>query len=498
MKLTYHYNARMKPLNHFRYIHNRLPTPVLSLKSPIEVLFNITPDYTKFKVFGYVCYPNNRPYNKHKLEFKSTPCTFIGYSLNHKGYKCLDPSGRLYIYRDVILDESKFPTLITDTSPPESSESSESHTLSQIPIASHNYSAEFLFPHDIPTASSNHNASPPSQTHNNTTIFPSATLPVSSLPVPTPTPIPTSEPLPDHAAPQRPATSPLSPTQSAPTATAPTVSLSEEILALKRNKTYTLVKLPPGRTTIGCNWVYRIKKDSDGNVIKLKARLVGKGFHQQLGFDFTKTFSPVVKPVTIRVVLTLALHKVKRILRYLSGTMDYRIHLTKLESLDLTAFCDADWATDPDDRRSTSGFAIFFGSNIIAWKWKKQHTVSRSSTEAEFQSLAHTVTKLTWLHSLLTELHLTLPRPPIVWCDNLSTILLTANPILHARTKHIELDLYFVLEKILLHLVQVKHVPTIDQVADGLTKSISSQLFSSFRHKLTIGDATYAKFEGAC
>uniref|UniRef100_A0A803PW81 Uncharacterized protein n=1 Tax=Cannabis sativa TaxID=3483 RepID=A0A803PW81_CANSA len=140
---------------------------------------------------------------------------------------------------------------------------------------------------------------------------------------------------------------------------------------------------------------------------------------------------------------------VKRILRYTSGTSDFGLHLTKPLSYELTAYCDADWASDPDDRKSTLGFTIFFRSNLVAWKSKKQQIISRSSTEAEYRSVANVTAKLTWLHYLFSELHIRMSLPPIIWCDNLSTIMLIQNHVLHAKTKHIELDLYFFREKIL-------------------------------------------------
>ena len=99
------------------FLHNRLPTPILKQKCPLELLFKTKPNYSFLKVFGCACYPNTRPFNKHKLQFRSTVCTFMGYSLNHKGNKSLDSNGKLYIFKDVIFDETTFPFAQTDTVP---------------------------------------------------------------------------------------------------------------------------------------------------------------------------------------------------------------------------------------------------------------------------------------------------------------------------------------------------------------------------------------------
>ena len=103
------------------FLINRIPTRRLHMKSPLEVLLNETPDYSLLKVFGCACWPHLRPYNKHKLEYRSKQCVFLGYSPLHKGYKCLHiPSNRVYISRDVVFDETVFPfsTLTSPTDTP--------------------------------------------------------------------------------------------------------------------------------------------------------------------------------------------------------------------------------------------------------------------------------------------------------------------------------------------------------------------------------------------
>lgn len=86
-------------------------------------------------------------------------------------------------------------------------------------------------------------------------------------------------------------------------------AMSHEYEALITSNTWTLVSLPPGRSSIGCKWIFKVKRNSDGSVNRYKVRLVAKGFNQQEGFDYNKTFSPVVKPATILIILTLAISK---------------------------------------------------------------------------------------------------------------------------------------------------------------------------------------------
>ena len=91
------------------YFSNRLSIFFLHHKTPLEVLFKTLLEYSSLKIFDCFCFPNIRSYNKHKLQFWSTKCTFLGYSLNHKGYKCLDSNGKIIISQDVIFNESSFP-----------------------------------------------------------------------------------------------------------------------------------------------------------------------------------------------------------------------------------------------------------------------------------------------------------------------------------------------------------------------------------------------------
>jgi hypothetical protein len=94
---------------------------------------------------------------------------------------------------------------------------------------------------------------------------------------------------------------------------------------------------------------------------------------------------------------------VKKNLRYIHGTLEYGLHFTTPTYLSLQGFCDADWAGNLDDRRSTTGFAVYLGLNIISWSSKKQSVVSRSSTEIEYRAMVAATAKITWIQALLKE-----------------------------------------------------------------------------------------------
>ncbi|KAM0038591.1 putative RNA-directed DNA polymerase [Helianthus debilis subsp. tardiflorus] len=186
---------------------------------------------------------------------------------------------------------------------------------------------------------------------------------------------------------------------------------------------------------------------------------------------------------------------VKRILRYLHGTSNHGLLISSSSSSvlhaytdahNLTAFSDSDWAGCPDDRRSTGGYAIYLGSNLISWSARKQRTVSRSSTEAEYKALANTVAELTWLETLMTELRVPMRMAPILWCDNLGATYLSANPVFHARTKHVEVDFHFVREKVAQRKLSVQFISTHDQIADIFTKPLPSDRFLFLKSKLKV------------
>ncbi|XP_019157590.1 PREDICTED: uncharacterized protein LOC109154206 [Ipomoea nil] len=177
---------------------------------------------------------------------------------------------------------------------------------------------------------------------------------------------------------------------------------------------------------------------------------------------------------------------VKRVLRYIKGTLDYGLRLSSSPTASFHAYSDSDWAGCSIDRKSTSGHVVFLGSNLISWLSRKQGIVARSSTEAEYKALANFAAKVTWVVSLLRELGLHTGQPSNLWCDNLGATYLCAKPVFHARTKHVEIDYHFIRDKVATGEFLVNFVSTKDQLADVFTKPLPGPRFAALRDKLNV------------
>jgi histone deacetylase 1/2 len=177
---------------------------------------------------------------------------------------------------------------------------------------------------------------------------------------------------------------------------------------------------------------------------------------------------------------------VKRILKYVKQCTKLGLKIYKSPSTLVSAFSDADWAGNIDDRKSTGGFAVFLGTNLVSWSSRKQPTVSRSSTESEYKAIANATAEVMWVQILLKEIGVYSPRAAKLWCDNLGAKYLTSNPVFHARTKHIEVDYHFVRDRVNQRLLEVDFVSSKDQVADGFTKALSVRLLENFKVNLNL------------
>ncbi|GAV72632.1 UBN2_3 domain-containing protein, partial [Cephalotus follicularis] len=161
---------------------------------------------------------------------------------------------------------------------------------------------------------------------------------------------------------------------------------------------------------------------------------------------------------------------------------------SKNTHLNIEGYTDADWAGSISDRRSTSGYFTFVGGNLVTWRSKKQKVVALSSAEAKFRGMARAICELLWFRKLMTEIGFAPKSAMSLFCDNKDAIEIAHNPVQHDRTKHVEVDRHFIKEKIDAKEVRFPFVKTEDQLADVLSKAVSSKVFYNSLGKLGIHD----------
>jgi len=175
-----------------------------------------------------------------------------------------------------------------------------------------------------------------------------------------------------------------------------------------------------------------------------------------------------------------------RVVRYLKSSPGQGILLRSNTPLVLTGWCDSGFDSCPITQRSLTGWFIQLGGSPISWKTKKHDVVSRSSAEAEYRAMADTVSEFLWLRALLPALGISCNEPIMLYSDSLSAISLAANPVYHARTKHVGRDVHFVRDEIIRGTIATKHVSTTSQLADIMTKALGRREFDAFLLKLGI------------
>ena len=200
------------------------------------------------------------------------------------------------------------------------------------------------------------------------------------------------------------------------------------------------------------------------------------------------TFAVSVVSQFMHAPRTSHMEAVHHILRYLKTCPGLGLFFTAGQQTGVSCFTDADYAGSKSDRRSTSGFCTFYGKHLISWKSKKQAVVSRSSAEAEYRAMAQGTCELLWLRSLLQELGFPVTEPSTLFCDNTSAIMLASDSVLHERTKHIEVDIHFIREKVRSGVITPCFVPSSEQTADMFTKSVGPSLLKSSFVKLSLTD----------
>ncbi|CAN6716351.1 unnamed protein product [Malus baccata var. baccata] len=331
-------------------------------------------------------------------------------------------------------------------------------------------------------------------------------------------------------------------------------AMLDEFQALESTGIWTLVPSSPHQNLVGCKWVFRIKRKPDGSIDQYKPILLLRvsinkrvlilrrlsvrlpnlslfafflqwqcnmivkdlgPLHYFLGLkvhrsDEVKTTMAGCKPCST----PLGTQKLDHTGDLLADPKEYRSIVGALQYLTwtrpdlsfavnqgiwfkkspfhLTAYSDADWVGCMFDHRSTSGYCIYLGRNLISWSAKKQYTVAHSSTEAEYHSLAHTTAELTWICKIFIDVVFQLTTIPTLWCDNVSAISLALNPVFHARTKYVEIDYHYIRELVLIKLLQVQYLNTQFQVADIHTKSLSKVRFQYLQSKLSLGSPPFS------
>uniref|UniRef100_A0A2N9F127 Reverse transcriptase Ty1/copia-type domain-containing protein n=1 Tax=Fagus sylvatica TaxID=28930 RepID=A0A2N9F127_FAGSY len=271
-------------------------------------------------------------------------------------------------------------------------------------------------------------------------------------------------------------------------------AMCDEISTLKQSQTWELVPCQDNMNVVGSHWVVKTKLKLDGSIDRFKARLVAQGFSQSLGIEVLPfsgglylsqqkyacdllTCSSMIgcNPIgttlapkhNLRhddpiIVDATNYRSIVGALQYITltrpdlthaGTLDYGLQLLSRSSLSLYGFSDADWASCPD---------------------------------TQYRSMSTTIAELTWLLYLLRDIGIHFPNLPVLFCDNTNALHMTVNPVFHARTKHIELDVHFVREKVATSALVTRFVPTHLQIADIFTKALSKDSFQRLHSKLGV------------
>jgi hypothetical protein len=181
---------------------------------------------------------------------------------------------------------------------------------------------------------------------------------------------------------------------------------------------------------------------------------------------------------------------VKRVLAYLKGTKDHGLTycnnpLTR-KIPEITGFSDSNYASDKDDRKSIGSYVFILNNGSISWVSKKQQTVAKSTTEAEYMALSQAASEGYWLRMFIKEIGFNTDRPLVINGDNQGSIKLTQNPQFHNRTKHIDIRHHYIRELVELNHISVEYVSTNDMIADILTKPLGKLKFVKFRECLGV------------
>ena len=177
---------------------------------------------------------------------------------------------------------------------------------------------------------------------------------------------------------------------------------------------------------------------------------------------------------------------IKRVMRYIRGTLDLGLKFSYSDDFRLWGFSDADWAGCLDTRKSTSGHVFRLGNATIGWRSKKQSVVALSSTESEYVALCAAAQETVWLRNLLKGVGLEQKNATVIYEDNQGAMALAKNPNNHPRTKHMDIKYHYIRGTIEDDILKVCYCATNDMVADFMTKSLAKPLFEKLRNLMGI------------
>ncbi|XP_017976387.1 PREDICTED: uncharacterized mitochondrial protein AtMg00810 [Theobroma cacao] len=177
-----------------------------------------------------------------------------------------------------------------------------------------------------------------------------------------------------------------------------------------------------------------------------------------------------------------------KVLKYTKRAPGQGILMKSKCNLRISGYSDSDWAGCLDTRKSITGYCIFIGDSLVSWKSKKQSVMARNSAKAECRSMAATCREIIWLRSLMADFGINHSETVNLYSDSQSAIQISKNPVLHEKTKHIEMDCYFIRDKVLARLINPLHISTQSQLSDIFTKALQPRQFYNLLNKMNVHD----------
>ncbi|KAI3669613.1 hypothetical protein L6452_40903 [Arctium lappa] len=463
-------------------------------KTFYEVFYGRKPNISFLHIFGCVCFILNYQEHLGKFDPKADEGIFLGYSLTSKAYrvynlrrKCIDESIH------VKFDDQKSSSLSCDDNElyqwitscvGEDSYSQNSAGLSCVPFSadlpSHNFQPSSSSPaepnhqivvSEIPTEPTSQVA-PSQPTYNIPTEPSSSSYSPKSLPAPLP---PATKWIKDH---------PIEQIIGDPQAGVQTrrgignICLYVNFLSVMEPKKVEEALVDPCWITAmqeELSQFERNKMDEEGTVIRNKARLVAQGYRQEEGIDYVETIAPVSRLEAIKIILAHAAHK-----NFIVFQMDVKsafLNGELAEEVYVKQPPDSDFAGSKVDRKSTTGSCQLLGGNLVSWSSKKQHSVSTSTSEVEYVAAGSCCAQILWMKNQLQDYDQFYSRVPIL-CDNSSAIAIANNPVLHSRSKHIDIRYHFIRDHISKGDIELHFIPTDFKLADLFTKPLDEARFN--------------------